>query len=552
MNVKGVKMPIQNKGTTTLNLLRRKDDGVKSPHTGLVVMNEKYVDKLLDSIEYHYNINMCSMYLYPFNLFSTNVCSDMVFNNSHQLIRLYEKRDKVFEHGCVYYSLIRNRKRNRFMKRKVFVKELPLVNYETYLDNIDEADGASPLFPNIYRQKINDYIYSYNNPSYVDVMCHYLCSRLTEDDILPHFPLFYGAVATMFRKYTHVFGSGDEYDTFLDCYVYDEDGSVRGEGEDKEGDRGSVPSPESCHLEEIVDDISDINSEDLKTMKERRSVSRNHKRFRIINKEDKDKIELRNYPVCLMATELLNLDFNEFIKVANSEYAGKTEDDVPITTHRVYNPETYNKTLLSILFQTITALTVVQNLWKMCHNDLHLGNIMLNRTKQTHLNYYVKGAYYRVPTFGMIVKIIDWNRATLVYKDHVVKNNVYFTEGECAEMYYWDTTAKKKKPVNEPNPSFDLGLLAYELLTHDKITDKKSKLHKMLMDWLNMDGGGNVYTHLREEYGEGDDGGFELYRLIATTCRSAVPKEQFSKPIWQQFKVDKSKIPKEETIYTVM
>ena len=67
-----------------------------------------------------------------------------------------------------------------------------------------------------------------------------------------------------------------------------------------------------------------------------------------------------------------------------------------------------------------------------------------------------------------------------------------------------------------------------------------------------MDGGGNVYTHLREEYGEGEDGGFELYRLIATMCRNAVPKEQFSKPIWQQFKVDKSKIPKEETIYTVM
>ena len=523
---------------------RKKNEGVKPPHTGLVVMNETYVDKLLESIEHHYNIGMCSMFLYPFHLFSTNVGVDMVFNNRHQLIRLYEKRDKVFEHGCVYYSLIRNRRRNRFLKRKVFVKELPLVNYETYLDNIEEAEGASPLFPNMYRQKLNDYIYSHNNPSYVDIVCHYLCSRLTEDNILPHFPLFYGAVATMFRKYTHVFGSRDEYDTFVDTYVDNDETSSSCSGGE---------SPESCHLEEIDDGEEvglDLTAEDA--MIGAKNIPKRHKRFRIINKEDKDKIELRNYPVCLMATELLNLDFNEFVKRANCEYEGKTEDDVPITTNRVYHPDTYNKTLLSILFQTLTALTVVQNLWKMCHNDLHLGNIMLNRTKLSHLNYYIKGAYYRVPTFGMIVKIIDWNRATLVYNDHVVKNNVYFTDGECAEMYYWDTTAHKKKPLNEPNPSFDLGLLAYELLTHDKITDKKSKLHKMLMDWLNMDGGGNVYTHLREEYGEGDDGGFELYRLIATMCRNAVPKEQFSKPIWQQFKVDKSKIPKEETIYTVM
>ena len=80
-----------------------------------------------------------------------------------------------------------------------------LLNISGNFTTNDRLVIQTSTFFNSHEFHTNDLIciknYSYHNPSYIDIFCHYLCSRLVEDDIIPNFPLFYGAVNTYFEKY---------------------------------------------------------------------------------------------------------------------------------------------------------------------------------------------------------------------------------------------------------------------------------------------------------------------------------------------------------------
>ena len=465
---------------------RKKTINKIKPNIALGTLDEHLESKLLSSVSNFYRVKAASLYLYMYHLLSNNVMSDNRFNNKYQIVRLYKKTGKVFDHGNIYFSLIKNGA--KFLKRKVFIKELPIINHDSYLDIIDEYRQIDPRYPSFFGSKLNSHLYDFSNPSYIDIFCHYLCSRLVEENILPNFPLFYGSVNTYFDKFTYKFGENDEYERFMSRMNWT------------------------------------FKTDD----------------YRIINKEDCNKLEMFGAPVCLMATELLDYDLAEFVETTNLAY----HELDPST----FDKADYEKTILSVLFQTICALTVIQEKWNMIHNDLHLGNIMFRRTDQEFINYQHKNQFFRVPTHGLIVKIIDWNRATLNYEGIEIKNKVYEVDSDCGSMYFWPTSSNTKKPTVLPNPSFDLCLLAFEILREDSILGDKSKTHKLLMDWLNMDDGGNVYNELGKDE---EDPGFELYIAIAQCCHKAVPNQQFGRAIWNNFKVDKSRIPKDEKIYIV-
>ena len=460
----------------------------KHPQTGLGVLDDDQIDKLLNSIASHYRIQCADTFFYPYNLFTNNINYSTRFNNKYQLIRVYKKQNRVFDHGHICFSLLKKGK--QYVKRNVFIKELPCIDYETYVQYINDLKKLNLCFPNFNGNLFMNYLYSYNNPSYIDILCHYLCSRVTEDGILPHFPLFYGLVNTIFDKFTYTFTDKDDYSSFKSRH------KLRSGYKDK-------------HL-------------------------------KIINKVDKDKVEFSDFPVCLMATEVIDFDLDEFIENTNKAYEQNGTD---------FNVGEYEKTMFSILFQIVISLAYIQSEWNMNHNDLHIGNVMLKVTKEKYLNYCIKGVFYRVPTFGMIVKIIDWNRGTLTYNSLPIRNNVYGCNGDCGDMYYFPSTANTKKKVIDINPSFDLALLAFEILDNDTIMDKKkSKATKLLHDWLNTDSGDNIYNMLG---GKEEDPGFDLYRFIVQDCHKAVPVQQLQKNVWNIFKVVKSVIPENEKIYTI-
>lgn len=457
---------------------------MKRPIISLGEMDDDVMDGLLDSTGKFFKISSASLYYYPCSLISRNMTANTRLNNRYQIIKIYKHLCKVFEHGNIYFSLIK--KGSQYLKRKCFIKELPLIGHELYVDMIEMYKQLDSRFPNVFGQNFNQMIYSYKNPSYIDVMCNYLCSRLVESNILPHFPLFYGSVTTLFNKYTYTFGDSTEY-------------------------------------------------RDFRSQFSRKKTAN----YNIINKEDKNKVQVRDLPVILMASEVMDYDFKDFLEESFEKYEEHADK---------FDKSLYESHILSILFQTIVSLTVVQSLWNMCHNDLHLGNIMFKKTKHEYINYHFKGIFYRVRTYGTMVKIIDWNRATLTLNGVDMNNICYDTSFECEGMYYFPSTLPKSKTAIKPNCGFDLALLAYELLDQNMIFDKTSKIHKLLMDWTTTSNGSNIYTDLGGKEQEAD---FELYQRIAQECFKSVPVAQFQKAIWNCFKVDKSVIPIMEHIYSI-
>lgn len=79
--------------------------------------------------------------------------------------------------------------------------------------------------------------------------------------------------------------------------------------------------------------------------------------------------------------------------------------------------------MTSIIYQLIIAILFYQDIYKISHNDLHGGNIFLEKITDntmyagkhikgyTHLSYEIKGKTIYVPLSEYIVKIGDWGQA---------------------------------------------------------------------------------------------------------------------------------------------
>jgi Nucleosome binding factor SPN, SPT16 subunit len=63
--------------------------------------------------------------------------------------------------------------------------------------------------------------------------------------------------------------------------------------------------------------------------------------------------------------------------------------------------------------QMVFALAYAQRNYGLVHNDLHGNNVMYVKTDREFLYYKHNGTCYKVPTFGVLIKIIDFDRATM-------------------------------------------------------------------------------------------------------------------------------------------
>jgi hypothetical protein len=163
----------------------------------------------------------------------------------------------------------------------------------------------------------------------------------------------------------------------------------------------------------------------------------------------------------------------------------------------------------------------------------------------------------KVPTYGKIMKIIDFGRASFTLpepagffiSDAFYPGNDAGTQYNCEPFY--DASEGKKV---EPNPSFDLCRLAVSLLeslfperpaartpirTMSKegaklYTETTSDVYNLLWEWLQDDHGKNM---LRKPDGEERYPDFGLYRAIATDVHRAVPARQIEKALFASYRV---------------
>jgi len=236
--------------------------------------------------------------------------------------------------------------------------------------------------------------------------------------------------------------------------------------------------------------------------------------------------------------------------------------------------ETKEERWTAWIFQVIAGLATMQQFYDGIHNDLHTNNVMWSGTGETHIYYHVMGAaggdrFYRVPTYGRLMKIIDFGRAT--FRASASDNRMWFPDAYAPDavaggQYNSGPYYEQGRPKVVPNKSFDLCRLAVSILDtlwgdmeeakprriltrEDGCTQAEtvSPLWNLMWLWLTDRDGRNI---LRLPDGSERYPHFDLYCAIARDVQNAVPAQQLTLPLFDTaFRCRRKDIPTEATIW---
>jgi hypothetical protein len=194
------------------------------------------------------------------------------------------------------------------------------------------------------------------------------------------------------------------------------------------------------------------------------------------------------------------------------------------------------KQTTAALFQILVVLATYQKMFSFTHNDLHTNNIMWVKTDLEHIQYLFEGQYYRVPTYGRIFKLIDFGRAIYQFNGRRFCSDSFSENGDANSQYNCEPYFNPKKPVIDPNPSFDVSRLGCSLYDFTMETDS-TELKNLIDEWCEDDYGKNI---LYKSSGEERYPGFKLYKMIARIVNNLVPKDILKKPIFAKYRVAKA------------
>ena len=194
--------------------------------------------------------------------------------------------------------------------------------------------------------------------------------------------------------------------------------------------------------------------------------------------------------------------------------------------------------LESAMFQVIAMLHTYQSIFKFTHNDLHTNNIMYVNTEIEYLFYKINGVFYKIPTFGKIYKIIDFGRSIYTVNDKVLCSDSFSENGMAHTQYNFEPFLNPKKPVLEPNYSFDLCRLGCSILDFiiDELDDidkfRQIPVYDLIISWIYDDNGKNI---LYKKNGDDRYPEFKLYKMIARIVHKHTPLRQLEHECFKKY-----------------
>ena len=249
--------------------------------------------------------------------------------------------------------------------------------------------------------------------------------------------------------------------------------------------------------------------------------------------------------------EILNATIYNFpVEVIALERCKQTLDDLMVED--ALSDEEWEAALMQI----VMTLATYQKAFAFTHNDLHTNNVMFNETDKKFIYYLFNKKFYKVPTFGRIFKIIDFGRAIYKFNSKLVCSDSFHKSGDAATQYNCEPYYNDKKPLVEPNYSFDLCRLGCSLFDFfiDDVDDveaecKKSRLVALIVDWITDDNGRNI---LYKQSGIDRYPDFKLYKMIARTVHNKVPSQQLLKhAVFTQYEIPQKSVKKSMTILDI-
>ena len=249
--------------------------------------------------------------------------------------------------------------------------------------------------------------------------------------------------------------------------------------------------------------------------------------------------------------EILNATIYNFpVEVIALERCKQTLDDLMVED--ALSDEEWE----AVLMQIVMTLATYQKAFAFTHNDLHTNNVMFNETDKKFIYYLFNKKYYKVQTFGRIFKIIDFGRAIYKFNSKLVCSDSFHKSGDAATQYNCEPYYNDKKPLVEPNYSFDLCRLGCSLFDFfiddiDKVEAecKKSRLVALIVDWITDDNGRNI---LYKQSGIDRYPDFKLYKMIARTVHNKVPSQQLLKhAVFTQYEMPQKSVKKSMTVLDI-
>jgi hypothetical protein len=295
-------------------------------------------------------------------------------------------------------------------------------------------------------------------------------------------------------------GEGDLKDDLEDEGEDDEDeDDLEGEGEDDDDEKGEGEDDDED------DDYSTINGEEVL-------------------------VKIKAFPVQTIALECCENTLDSLL----------LDEDKPLSDDE----------WTSITLQILMTLIAYQHAFSLTHNDLHTNNIMYVPTEKPFLYYKVDGAFYKVPTFGKLFKIIDFGRAIYKFKGQTLCSDSFHPKGDAATQYNFPPYFNPAKPLVEPNFSFDLcrlGCSIYDCIVDDIDQEDKvtSPILKFIIAWCKDDKGRNI---LYKKNGDERYLDFKLYKMISRKVHNHTPIQVLRNPYFDAYKVVKKKIAKDKAI----
>jgi hypothetical protein len=462
--------------------------------------NIKDNKNLINSCKKYLNINdiqiyfpILSLYFYIHNTKNANKIIDI--NRRYYLLEFTKLLDSQYFnsntiHKCIIFDSIQNRKLNKL----VFTKCIPLLDPMHYMMNNYNINKENKLLPNNYTYNTQSKINNMNNSSYIDTFFSYLVSELTINKILPTFAIFYGSINGIKKDYK--LDITDEY------YEYNSE----------------------KWFDKYLGKLFNINlyisnkSSDNDSISTSSTISSNN------NDDDEYICEFNNFPVQYLFIEKLEGTLEDFLK-----------------------ENINNNIILSCLFQIIFALCYLQKYYDFTHNDLHINNIMYEKTNIKYLYYKYNNSYYKIPTYGNIFKIIDFGRSIFKYKNKLFFNDVFSKYGEAEGQYNYPLPSvqlydKNKYENNiKPNYSFDMCRLSTTILEElDKNYNyKNNKNNSQIYEFLNYIvtdiNNNNIYINKIDN--------FDLYINIAKYSCNGIPSKLIFNDIFNIYKIKKKMFP---------
>lgn len=203
----------------------------------------------------------------------------------------------------------------------------------------------------------------------------------------------------------------------------------------------------------------------------------------------------------------------------------------------------YGRRWKAYVFQVLAGLSLAQSRYTMYHNDLHLENIMYKSTRQKYLYYRLdSGQYFKVPTFGKILKIIDWGRSTFCFQEKSLHNQCFYRDQDVFGQYIYENEAFrfrrtprcKQTPLND---SIDTGLFLYSLsgIARKKIPRRS---HCLFYHWLCEQ---NLQVKGINKYNACKNLNFTLYKELARYEKNKTPDTLIQDDIFNDFRFEPKK-----------